>query len=80
MRILLDTNILVRAHEKATGSARSLLRGLLGQKHTLLISPEMIVEVARVLRYPRLHALYGLTEEQVYQYTVSARRMHDCAC
>jgi len=28
----------------------------------------MLVELARVLRYPRLQALFGLSEEQVYNY------------
>ena len=28
----------------------------------------MLVELARVLRYPRLQAQYGLTEEEIYDY------------
>ena len=38
------------------------------QGHTLLVSGEMLVELAGVLRYPRLQAFYSLTEEQIYNY------------
>src|SRR5262249_17077042 len=36
--------------------------------HTLLLSSEMLVELARVLRYPRLQKLYGLTDGDIYEY------------
>ena len=68
MRILLDVNILVRANEKSEGLARGLLLTLIAQAHALLISAEMLVELAQVLRYPRIQELYGLTEEQIYNY------------
>ena len=70
MRILFDVNILVRANEKARGLPRTLLTRLIDQGHTLLISNEMLVELAGVLRYPRLQALYGLSEEQIYGYVL----------
>lgn len=70
MRILLDVNILVRANERSHGSARAVLLTLIEQGHTLLISREMLVELAAVLRYPRLQNLYGLTEEQIYHYVL----------
>lgn len=68
MRVLLDVNILVRANERSQGPARLLLLSLIGQRHTLLISGEMLVELARVLRYPRVQAIYHLDEEQIYEY------------
>ncbi len=66
MRVLLDVNILLRANDRSQGPARSLL--LIGQGHTLLISGDMLVELARVLRYPRVLAIYLLSEEQIYEY------------
>jgi putative PIN family toxin of toxin-antitoxin system len=45
-----------------------LLLTLLAEGHTLLISREILVELARVLRYPRLQALFKLSEEQIYNY------------
>jgi putative PIN family toxin of toxin-antitoxin system len=68
VRILLDVNVLVRANEVSSGPARTLLRALIARGHTLLLSSEMLVELARVLRYPRIQALFGLTEEQIYEY------------
>lgn len=61
-------NILVRANEHSAGPVRRLLLRLIAGGHTLLISREMIVELARVLRYPQLQALFGLSEEQIYRY------------
>jgi len=62
VRLVLDVNILVRANDRTAGLARELLRELLRQRWTILISGEMLVELARVLRYPRLRARYNLTE------------------
>jgi putative PIN family toxin of toxin-antitoxin system len=41
---------------------------ILAKKHVLFVSREILVEMARVLRYPRLRALFGLTDEQIYNY------------
>ncbi|MFZ1135513.1 MAG: putative toxin-antitoxin system toxin component, PIN family, partial [Candidatus Korobacteraceae bacterium] len=68
MRIVLDTTILVRATEKSQGLARELLVNIVASKHTLLLSTEMLYELARVLRYPRLREFYGLSEERVYDF------------
>ena len=63
MRIVLDVNILVRADDRGAGLARDLLRVLLRQAWTVLISGEMLIELARALRYPRLQ-----TKDQVPAY------------
>lgn len=68
MRVLLDVNVLVRANERSMGSARAVLLALIGQGHTLLICSEMLIELAAVLRYPRLQMHYGLNDEQIYSY------------
>ncbi|MGA8030275.1 MAG: putative toxin-antitoxin system toxin component, PIN family [Bryobacteraceae bacterium] len=68
MRVLLDVNILVRANEKSHGLARKLLHELIAQKKIALASTEILIELGRVLRYPRLHALFGLSEEKIYEY------------
>ena len=74
MRIVLDNTILVRAHEHAHGLGRELLTGVIESTHVLLLSNEMLHELARVLRYPRLQEFYGLTEDLVYDYVVFLRR------
>ncbi len=68
MRIVLDTTILVRANESSQGLARQLLLDIITGPHTLLLSNEILHELARVLRYPRLRALHGLPETRIYDY------------
>jgi predicted nucleic acid-binding protein len=55
MRIVLDTNILVRANAKAQGLARQLLQLIVDSpEHALLLSPFLLQEVERVLDYDRV--------------------------
>jgi putative PIN family toxin of toxin-antitoxin system len=68
VRIVLDTAILVRAHDGAKGLARTLLLRVIESDHVLLISDEMLYELARVLRYPRMLALHGLSESRIFDY------------
>ena len=68
MRIVLDTTILVRANESSRGLARQLLLDIITKGHTLLLCNEILYELARVLRYPRMQALYDLPEIRIYEY------------
>ncbi len=74
MKIVLDTTILVRANEHSNGLARGLLLNIVEGEHTLLLSNEMLHELARVLRYPRPQAFYDLTENLVFEYVNFLRR------
>ncbi len=75
MKIVLDNTILVRAHEQAHGLGRALLTTLVESNHVLLLSNEMLHELARVLRYPRLQEFFGLSEDLVYAYVAFLRRL-----
>jgi putative PIN family toxin of toxin-antitoxin system len=68
VRIVLDTTILVRATENSHGPARDLLLNIIASKQDLLLSDEMLYELARVLRNPRLQAFYKLYEARVYDF------------
>ena len=68
MKIVLDTSILVRANEHSFGLARDLLINIVESEHKLLLSNEMLHELARVLRYPRLRAFFDMSETQVFNY------------
>jgi putative PIN family toxin of toxin-antitoxin system len=68
VRILLDTAILVRGHGSSKGLARDLLTSIVESEHILLLSSEMLFELARVLRYPHMLELHGLSEERIYGY------------
>lgn len=74
MKIVLDTTILVRANEHTHGLARELLTKIVESRHTLLVSNEMLHELAKVLRYPRLQAFYDLPEDLVFDYVSFLRR------
>ena len=70
MRIVLDTNILVRANPKASpqGLARELLLTCVAQPYTLVVSPPILTEVQRVLAYPHVARRWPLTPEAIEQY------------
>jgi putative PIN family toxin of toxin-antitoxin system len=68
VRIILDTAILVRGNGSSKGLARDLLIDIVESDHTLLLSNEMLYELAKVLRYPRMLALHGLSEQRIYDY------------
>jgi len=61
MRIVLDTNILVRANVKAHGPAREALLRIISGNHVLITSPFLLREVERALAYPRLQKLWRLS-------------------
>src|SRR6516162_2167640 len=68
MRIVLDTNILIRANPKGQGPARELLQKIISGDHVLITSDFLLQEVARVLAYPRIEARWRLHSREVEQY------------
>ncbi len=69
MRILLDTNLLVRAAITPKGAAREILRLMeASTEHVLILSPYLLSEVADVLRRDRIRTRWPLTDEQVSSY------------
>ena len=75
MRVVLDTNILVRAHGRTQTQARKLLEELLHRGHDLVTSNEILAEVTKVLRYPKFQALYSLTDADLLEYTQFLQRV-----
>jgi putative PIN family toxin of toxin-antitoxin system len=74
VKIVLDTTILVRANEHTAGLARQLLSTIVESDHILIVSSEVLHELARVLRYPRLQEYYDLDEAMVFDYVDFLRR------
>lgn len=69
MRIVLDTNILVRAHANARGPARELLLLIArGPEHTLLFSPFIFLELERVFGYDRVRKATRLNPDEIAEY------------
>lgn len=54
MRVLLDTNVLVRATGASAGPAQALLLRLAAPPHALVLSAFLLDELRRVLAYPRM--------------------------
>jgi putative PIN family toxin of toxin-antitoxin system len=60
---------MVRSFVSSHGLARDLLLAILSSGHTLILSNEMLFELAKVLRYPRLMAVHGENDEAIYDFT-----------
>ena len=68
MRIVLDTNVLVRAAADEQGLAGRLLQEVASGPHVLVSSPYVLSEIARVLAYARLQARWQLGEKTVREF------------
>jgi len=68
MRILLDTNVLARAAAGRVGPAYDLVLCATRTDHVLVVSPFLVAELSRVLRYERLRPIHRLTDPEIDQY------------
>jgi predicted nucleic acid-binding protein len=68
MRILLDSNILARAAGPVLGLARELVQRLTHHDHELLLSPFLVAELVRALRYERVRRIHGFSEDEIDQF------------
>lgn len=71
IRIVIDTNILVSAILTPEGNPAKILRLELQGKLNLIISPSILEEIRKVLRYPKLVKLMKknmITLEEVYTF------------
>jgi putative PIN family toxin of toxin-antitoxin system len=69
VRILLDTNLLIRAAITPEGLARKILDHI-GAKdeHVLILSAHLLSEVADVLSRPRIRARWPLSDDEIQAY------------
>jgi putative PIN family toxin of toxin-antitoxin system len=73
MRILFDTNILLRAIQSGSPAREALL--LATTKKHILISAEFIIdELRRAFTYPRVRSRIPLMDEQIAAYVDDVRR------
>lgn len=68
MRIVLDTNVLIRANPKASGPARETLLSIASGDHALIMSHVLLQELERVLSYPRIQQRWHMTRKEVETY------------
>lgn len=75
MRVLFDTNILIRAAKPGSGPAKeAVLRGV-SAPCTFVCSEFILGEVARALHYPRLRLHLGLNDAEIQRYVDELRRL-----
>jgi putative PIN family toxin of toxin-antitoxin system len=75
MRVVVDTNVLARAARRGTGLAAELLRRVADPAHVLVLSPYLIGELSRILRYPRVQAMHGLDDAGIDAHVADVQAM-----
>lgn len=68
MRVVLDTNQYVSAVLKPESNSARLIALAAEGRITLIISPDILAEIRRVLAYPKLQKLHGRPEEEIEQF------------
>ena len=68
MRVVLDTNVLVRAAGRAASPAQAVFFSLVDSKHALIVSDYPVDELRRVLLYPRVQRTNHLTPEEAEEH------------
>lgn len=71
MRVVLDTNVLARAIRGGASPAAELLRLVITPPHLFVLSPFLLSELSRVLRYERLRTLHQLDDASLDRYVRS---------
>lgn len=71
IRAVVDTNVLVSGLISPSGYPREIERRWRKGEFTLVISPDIIDEVSRVLRLPRIHQKYRLADSDVQAFILA---------
>ena len=74
-KIVLDTNIIVRAVASPSGLASELLRRTISDGNLLCTSNFMLAELDRVLRYPRVRKVHGLSDPDIEDFVRSIQQV-----
>jgi len=73
MRIVCDTNVLVRAAIHPSGQASELMRRIRAS-HVLISSLPILAEVFEVLRRPKIRLLHGRDDKEIRRFVVALYR------
>jgi putative PIN family toxin of toxin-antitoxin system len=74
-KIVLDTNIIVRAVASPSGLASELLRRTIADGNLLCTSNFMLAELDRVLRYPRVKKIHSLSDIELEDFVRSIQQV-----
>ena len=75
VKIVLDTNIIVRAVASPSGLASELLRRTIREGNLLCTSNFMLAELDRVFRYPRFRKIPGLSDTEIEDFVRSIQQV-----
>ena len=70
MRVVLDTNVLVRAMASPSGPAGELFERVAAD-HVLIASPELLEELSRVLGYDSVRRMHQRTDVDITEFLAS---------
>ncbi len=65
LRAVLDTNVFVSALLSRRGPAAQIFNAWRQRKFLLIISPFLLQEIERVLRYPKIQQKYGISDQEI---------------
>ena len=68
MRVVLDTNLIVRAAGGRGGLGHQLFLLAISEPHRLLLSHSLYAEIRKVMHYPHLRALHGLDDLEIQSF------------
>ncbi len=68
MRVVLDTNLIVRAVRPGNHLGRALLLACIAPPHQLILSSPLFFELYRVLRYEHVRALHRLSDAEIDEF------------
>ncbi|MBE2199012.1 MAG: putative toxin-antitoxin system toxin component, PIN family [Anaerolinea sp.] len=68
MKVVLDANVYVSALLTQRGNAHQILTYWQDKKFDLLVSPEIIAELSRVLRYPHLVRIHKKSDAEIRRF------------
>lgn len=68
MRVVLDANVLVSAVISSRGSPGKILELWKREQFDLVLSPPILEELARVIRYPRIQKHYNLPQDHLKRF------------
>lgn len=68
MRVVLDTNVLISAFISRTGAPAQIFALWRNGEIEILVSPESLAELQRVLTYPRVQRYLQYTPEQIERF------------
>lgn len=76
MRVLLDTNVLVRATPASLGGpAWEVLQRIVRGTHTLVTAPPLLLELQDVLQRPRVRKSLKLDDDEIGKFVVAVQEV-----